>query len=183
MRALAGVFMLLTACSAQTASVQAECEAQGGVYHEEREECFGADGAESLAAATGTVEPTPSPTTDTGSVAREYAEHVAGARDDFLEIFTSGSEADLYVTFTSAVSFAEEELAWLEEQPDIACLDDAHRTYRAALRSTLDFAQSARDAVTSADLVTLEMLSDQAYEIGVSIGDAAEDAVGAGISC
>lgn len=67
MRPVLCLCLLLAACSPQGLTGQQECEDRGGVYHEEREECFGADevGAASTdpsPTATVTPQPTPSPT-------------------------------------------------------------------------------------------------------------------------
>ena len=63
MRALIAALVLLTACSSPTASGQADCEARGGVYHPEREECFGAEETSDASADNTPSEPTAEPTT------------------------------------------------------------------------------------------------------------------------
>lgn len=178
-RVLVGIAVLLSACAGSTSSAQSDCEAHGGVYHSERDECFGADPTTSPEPA----EPTPSPTADPGAIASEYADHIVSARDELLEVMDAITTENLYLTYSSMLSWAEEELVWLDQQPELDCLDSSHSQYRAALRATEDFAESARDAVAAADLVTLEMLNSQAYELGVGIGSSANDAVGAAINC
>lgn len=69
MRLVIGLVAVLTACAPSSLSALEECESQGGVYHENREECFGADGADDAPAPTNgdpetsaTERPTPRPT-------------------------------------------------------------------------------------------------------------------------
>ena len=52
MRVLVVLCLLLSACAATELTEQQDCEQRGGVYHEEREECFGVTTSEPDASAT-----------------------------------------------------------------------------------------------------------------------------------
>lgn len=65
MRTVLCLCLLLAACSSETPTAQQECESQGGVFHEEREECFGVDESPKASAersVDATPEATPRPT-------------------------------------------------------------------------------------------------------------------------
>lgn len=64
MRALLALVLLLSACSATGSPAQQDCEERGGVYHEAREECFGAgeSAPSSLAPQSAAASRSPRPT-------------------------------------------------------------------------------------------------------------------------